>query len=802
LKITVSTTPVAGSISGGDVTVCAPLTAPTTLALDATGTALVNPITNSTTLSLNGNTSSSIVWQKSINYVNATNAAPVWSAVTNLTATTAIGASYSGAGTTELVVGNLAATTWYRAQVTNGACISYTDVVKITVSPTAKAGAITSAASVCTGGSITFTSAAYTGNAISWEVSTTSATAGFTTVSGANGLVFTMDNVTLVAPGGKFYVRNVVTSGDCTLSRSAVKTITVNPLSVAGTISGAGMVCSGGGTTLKLTGNVGTIQWQYSTDGSTYVNVPTATVGSASTFTTTSVNGTSATYVLTNVTDATYFRAAVTSGACSVSYTTPVQMVIGTDAVAGTLSAAASTVCAASGTTLTLSGNVGSITWQKASVTNGVPGSFTTVAAQTSNTLATGALAATTAYKAIVTIGSCSTVETTPIIITVSPAAKGGTVAIATTNPGASICVGSSKTLTVSGNVGTIQWQMSTTSASDGFVDVAGATTSSYTFTNITQNSWFRVVATSGVCTATSASTVVAITVTTTPAVAGTISGVNSVCSGTGSTLTLQGSTGTIVWQKAVAPFTTWTAIAGQTSSTLATGSLTATTAFRAVLTSGSCTATTDSYVVTVSPVAKVTLVTGNTAVKTLATAICSTSNVPLTLGAGYVGAIQWQYYNAGSSATTVTATTTGITWTDIDGANSAVYNAGIGQVGNIWFRVKLTSGPCSVLYTVPVNVWYKSCAANTRMEIAPAAFKVEVYPNPSSEVFNFTMTSPSESNVMMMVYDMTGKLIDQREVAPSEVSELQLGERYPSGVYNVIVTQGENTKTLRVIKR
>ena len=27
-------------------------------------------------------------------------------------------------------------------------------------------------------------------------------------------------------------------------------------------------------------------------------------------------------------------------------------------------------------------------------------------------------------------------------------------------------------------------------------------------------------------------------------------------------------------------------------------------------------------------------------------------------------------------------------------------------------------------------------------------------------------------------------------------------GDRYPSGVYNVIVTQGENTKTLRVIKR
>jgi hypothetical protein len=208
----------------------------------------------------------------------------------------------------------------------------------------------------------------------------------------------------------------------------------------------------------------------------------------------------------------------------------------------------------------------------------------------------------------------------------------------------------------------------------------------------------------------------------------------------------------------------------------------------------------TDAYVINVSLVAKAATVSGNASVKTLATAICSDSTVPLTIATGSVGAIQWQYYNAGSSATAVTATTTGITWTDIDGATATVFNAGVGQVGNIWYRVKFTSGPCTVVYSVPVNVWYKSCAA--RVETAPAAFKVEVYPNPSSEVFNFTMTTPSESNVMMMVYDMTGKLIDQREVAPSEVSELQLGERYPSGVYNVIVTQGENTKTLRVIKR
>jgi hypothetical protein len=63
-------------------------------------------------------------------------------------------------------------------------------------------------------------------------------------------------------------------------------------------------------------------------------------------------------------------------------------------------------------------------------------------------------------------------------------------------------------------------------------------------------------------------------------------------------------------------------------------------------------------------------------------------------------------------------------------------------------------------------------------------------------------MTSSSEERVNVMVYDMTGKMIDQRDVTPKEVSELQVGDRYPSGVYNVIVTQGENTKTLRLIKR
>ena len=51
------------------------------------------------------------------------------------------------------------------------------------------------------------------------------------------------------------------------------------------------------------------------------------------------------------------------------------------------------------------------------------------------------------------------------------------------------------------------------------------------------------------------------------------------------------------------------------------------------------------------------------------------------------------------------------------------------------------------------------------------------------------------------MVYDMTGKFIYWKEVVLSELTELQVGTIFSSGVYNVIESQRENTKSIRVIK-
>jgi len=86
--------------------------------------------------------------------------------------------------------------------------------------------------------------------------------------------------------------------------------------------------------------------------------------------------------------------------------------------------------------------------------------------------------------------------------------------------------------------------------------------------------------------------------------------------------------------------------------------------------------------------------------------------------------------------------------------------------------------------------------------EVTKTPFSVKAYPNPYSSAFQLDFTTTSESQVEIRVYDMIGKLIETRQFSTAEMNNQEVGNSYPSGIYNVIVTQGENMKTLRVIKR
>jgi hypothetical protein len=80
--------------------------------------------------------------------------------------------------------------------------------------------------------------------------------------------------------------------------------------------------------------------------------------------------------------------------------------------------------------------------------------------------------------------------------------------------------------------------------------------------------------------------------------------------------------------------------------------------------------------------------------------------------------------------------------------------------------------------------------------------FAAVAYPNPYASSFALKLTSNSEAGVQVKVYDMLGRTIEVRNVDAASVENQQFGDNYPAGVYNVIVTQADAVRTLRVIKR
>ena len=94
------------------------------------------------------------------------------------------------------------------------------------------------------------------------------------------------------------------------------------------------------------------------------------------------------------------------------------------------------------------------------------------------------------------------------------------------------------------------------------------------------------------------------------------------------------------------------------------------------------------------------------------------------------------------------------------------------------------------------------SPAAAAREEVGSSTFEAQAFPNPFTTEFKLNVATSTEGAVELKVYDMLGKLIETRSINTIDYISEDLGSAYPAGVYNVIVTQGENMKSLRMIKR
>jgi gliding motility-associated-like protein len=415
-------------------------------------------------------------------------------------------AAISGATGVAFAPGPLAATTYFRRQVSSGGCAAApSNVVTLTVAPALTAGSIASSQAICastTPAPLTSSTPAVGGTGpliYQWESSTDNVT--WTDIPGVTGDTFGPGALTATT-----YFRRRVAAGVCGPALSNVVTITVTPALVAGTI-GTGQTLCPGATPAPLTstagasGGTGTFayQWESSADNVTWTALSGAT-GDA--------------FAPGPLTATTYYRRRVTSGACGPVYSPAVTLTVLPVLVAGTIAAdqdiCVNTTPSPLTSTAGASGGTGTFTYQwESSLDNA---NWTTVAGATGATFAPGPLTATTYYRRRVAsgTGTCATGISNVVAVRVTPAVT-PTVTLAT--PPVQ-CPGTALTFTAAatsaGNAPTFQWFVN---------NVAVASGPTFTSSTLVTGDQVRVqvTPTAGLCSTGLATATVTVTRTATP---------------------------------------------------------------------------------------------------------------------------------------------------------------------------------------------------------------------------------------------------------------------------------------------
>lgn len=157
--------------------------------------------------------------------------------------------------------------------------------------------------SVCQNANYTLAANVTGGTSFQWFSNTSNSNSGGTDL-GASNNARTSALTPNTTTQGTFYYYLVATNGfGSTTSTVSVVTIVAPP--VAGTASASSLsLCPGETSTLSLSGHTGTIQWQSSTNNSTWTNV-------------TGTGSTSTSYTTPALSTTTYYRAQLSSGTCT-----------------------------------------------------------------------------------------------------------------------------------------------------------------------------------------------------------------------------------------------------------------------------------------------------------------------------------------------------------------------------------------------------------------------------------------------------------------------------------------------------
>jgi hypothetical protein len=510
----------------------------------------------------------------------------------------------TGATTQSISVNSIGTYTVSVSDNTTG-CAAIPQSVTVTAAPTPVAPTAVGTV-ICANSTATLTATA-PGGTYQWY---DSASGGTLLVTGTSYTTPTLTSTTT------YYVQTTV--GGCISPRTAV-VVTVNPIPTAPTAASTS-TCSGSSAILTATAPGGTYDWYDAASGGNLLNT-------GSVYTTPTLTANTTYYVQTTVNGCTSPRAAVTVSIIP----TPVAP-----------TAAGTSTCSGTAVTLTATAPGGNYDWYD-SASGGT-------LLLSGATYTTPILTATTIYYVQTTVNGCVSART-PVTVTVNA------IPVAPTISNATICNGTTATLTATAPGGTYQWY---DSASGGTLLTTGTT---YTSPALTANTTYYVQTVINGC----VSARTAVNVTVNPVTAAPTALGATICNGGTASLTATAPGGTYDWFSGPSGGASLF-----TGATYTTPALITTTTYYVQATVNGCTGIRTAVTVTVNPTPAAPTSAG--------TAICSGTTAVLTTTAPG-GIYDWYdspssgtLLSTGSSFTTpvLTATTVYYVQTTVNGCISA----------------------------------------------------------------------------------------------------------------------------------
>jgi len=458
-----------------------------------------------------------------------------------------------------------------------------------------------------------------------WESSTTGSGSGFLPISGATNLTYDEPGPLTVNTWYHRVTTSTIGASVCTSTTSAVE-VTVNHAS-GGSIAANQTICSGGTPNLftsvsPATGDgIITYQWQSSSDGSIYNDIPGATNN---------------TYQSASLTADKWFQRigkSTLSGVTCTSLSNAVHVTVVSPPTI-TVDPVGSTLCSGStwSMSVTATGGTPSLNYQWQSNTTACSGPWTNIEGATNLSYTTPVLTQTTYYQVLVSASGlgCNTATSACAIVHIPHI---------TTQPAisTSICEGGNVTLNTAASADggtatfTYQWQVSLMDCSFGYFTIPGATSSTYISPALNAGvRYYQCVITSSTPSCTLTTNCATVNILADPTITAQPSGGN-ICRNSAYTMSVaaSGGTGTLSYQwqsNTNGCGSTFTAISGATSSSYTTGALTATTYYNVVITqSGAGCNQLTSNCVTVTVIQPATANAGGNA------SICSGNSYPLS---------------------------------------------------------------------------------------------------------------------------------------------------------------------------